>query len=174
MSPTLYLSDGTTLADALSAAHIVLYRPRTSGCQVWGAAGVFLAGELEQLLRDTFRAYNLSLNSLACVASATLKQEEPGLLALSEKYGVPFLCYESEELNALFKDVVNGDAGCRASEPVSQRQAPGGRMGGGGTGGIAGVRRIATPDHQADCPARHGSRCQERNPTARRGPDDAK
>ena len=112
----LYLSEGKTLAEALPAAHIVLYRPRTLVAGMGCRRGV-PAEELEQLLRDTFRTYNLSLSSLACIASATLKQDEPGLLALSVKYGVPFLCYESEELNALFEDVVNGDAGCQALNP---------------------------------------------------------
>ena len=112
----LYLSEGTTLAEALPAAHIVLYRPRTLVAGMGCRRGV-PAEELEQLLRDTFRAYNLSLSSLACIASATLKQDEPGLLALSVKYGVPLLCYESEKLNALFEDVVNGDAGCQALNP---------------------------------------------------------
>ena len=111
-----YLSQDTTLTEALPAAHIVLFRPRTLVAGMGCRRGV-PAEELEQLLRDTFRAYNLSLSSLACIASATLKQDEPGLLALSEKYGAPFLCYESEELNALFEDVVNGDAGCQALSP---------------------------------------------------------
>ena len=111
-----YLSEGSTLADALPAMHIVLYRPRTLVAGMGCRRGV-PAGELEQLLRDTFRAYNLSLSSIACIASATLKQDESGLLALSEKYGVPFLCYESEELNALFEDVVNGAPGGQALNP---------------------------------------------------------
>ena len=111
-----YLSEGTTLADVLPATHIVLYRPRTLVAGMGCRRGV-LAEELEQLLTDTFRAYNLSLSSLACIASATLKQDEPGLLELSEKYGVPFQCYESEELNALFEDVVNGDGGCQPLNP---------------------------------------------------------
>ena len=104
------------MADALPATRIVLYRPRTLVAGIGCRRGV-PEKELEQLLRDAFRAYNLSLSSLACIASATLKQDEPGLLALSEKYGVPFLCYESEELNAQFEDVVNGDTSCQALNP---------------------------------------------------------
>lgn len=111
-----YLSEGTTLAEALPATRIVLYRPRTLVAGMGCRRGV-PEKELEQLLRDTFRAYNLSLSSLACIASAALKRDEPGLLALSEKYGAPFLCYESEELNALFEDAVNGDTSCQALNP---------------------------------------------------------
>ena len=104
-----YLSEGTTLANALPATHTVLYRPRTLVAGMGCRRGV-PTGELEQLLRNTFQAYNLSLSSLSCIASATLKQDEPGLLALSEKFGVPFLCYESEEINALFDGEAEGDA----------------------------------------------------------------
>ncbi len=111
-----YLSEGTTLANALPATHIVLYRPRTLVVGMGCRRGV-PAGELEQLLRDTFQAYNLSLSSLSCIASVTLKQDEPGLLALSEKFGVPFLCYESEEINALFDGEEEGDAGRRTLNP---------------------------------------------------------
>ncbi len=111
-----YLSEGTNLADALPATHIVLYRPRTLVAGMGCRRGV-PAGELEQLLRNTFRAYNLSLSSLSCIASATLKQDEPGLLALAEKFGVPFLCYESEEINALFDGEGEGDARRRTLNP---------------------------------------------------------
>jgi cobalamin biosynthesis protein CbiG len=65
--------------------------------------------ELEQLLSDTFRANNLSLDSLDCVATATLKQDEPGLLALAEKYGASFRCYGPEELNGVFEGVFDGE-----------------------------------------------------------------
>ena len=111
-----YLSEGTTLADALPATHIVLYRPRTLVAGMGCRRGV-PAEELEQLLRNTFRAYNLSLSSLSGIASATLKQDEPGLLALAEKFGVPFLCYEPEEINALFDGETEGDAARRTLNP---------------------------------------------------------
>ena len=167
-----YLSEGTTLADALPAAHIVLYRPRTLVAGMGCRRGVPV-GELEQLLRDTFRAYNLSLNSLACIASATLKQDEPGLLALSEKYGVPFLCYESEELNALFKDVVNGDAGCRTLNPSANARRLVGVWGVAEPAALlaSGASRLLVAKQTAQ---RATVAVARKESTARRGPDDAK
>lgn len=166
-----YLSEGTTLAAALPAAHIVLYRPRTLVAGMGCRRGVS-AGELEQLLRDTFRAYNLSLSSLACIASATLKQDEPGLLALSEQYNAPFLCYESEELNALFEDAVNG-GGCQALNPSANARRLVGVWGVAEPAALlaSGASRLLVAkqtDGQATISvARKGS-------TARRKPDDAK
>ena len=100
------LSSG--LASALSGAHVVLYRPRSLVAGMGCRRGVPL-DELEQLLSDTFRANNLSLDSLDCVATATLKQDEPGLLALAEKYGASFRCYGPEELNGVFEGVFDGE-----------------------------------------------------------------
>ena len=128
---------------------------------------------MEQLLRDTFRAYNLSLSSLACIASATLKQEEPGLLALSEKYGVPFLCYESEELNALFEGGVDGDARCQALNPSANARRLVGIWGVAEPASLlaSGASRLLVSKQTAGratiAVARKGS-------TARRGTDDAR
>ena len=166
-----YLSEGTTLTDALPAAHIVLYRPRTLVAGMGCRRGV-PAGELEQLLRDTFRAFNLSLSSLACIASATLKQKEPGLLALSEKYGTPFLCYESEKLNALFEDGVNGDTGCQGlNQSINARRLV-------GVWGVAepaallasGASRLLVAKQTTE---RATVAVARKESTALRGPDDA-
>ena len=166
-----YLSQGTTLADALPAAHIVLYRPRTLVAGIGCRRGV-PAEELEQLLRDTFRANNLSLDSLACIASATLKQEEPGLLALSERYGVPFLCYESEELNSLFEDGVNGDAGCQALNPSANARRLVGVWGVAEPAALlaSGASRLLVAKQTAE---RATVAVARKEPTAMRGPDDA-
>ena len=167
-----YLSGGSTLADALPAARIVLYRPRTLVAGMGCRRGV-PAKELEQLLRDTFRAYNLSLSSLACIASATLKQEEPGLLALSEKYGVPFLCYESEELNALFEGGVNGGAGCQALNPSANARRLVGVWGVAEPAALlaSGASRLLVAKQTA---TRATVAVARKGFTAPRGPDDAK
>ena len=168
----LYLSEGKTLTEALPAAHIVLYRPRTLVASMGCRRGV-PAEELEQLLRDTFRAYNLSLNSLACIASATLKQEEPGLLALSEKYCVPLVCYESEELNALFEDVANGDARCQALNPSANARRLVGVWGVAEPAALlaSGASRLLVAKQTA---ARATVAVARRESQARREPDDVK
>ena len=166
-----YFPQGTTLAATLPAAHIVLYRPRTLIAGMGCRRGV-PAAELEQLLTDTFHAYNLSLSSLSCVASATLKQDEPGLLSLSEKYGVPFLCYESEELNALFGDGENGGAGCRALNPSANARRLVGVWGVAEPAALlaSGASRLLVAKQTAE---RATVAVARKEPTAMRGPDDA-
>ena len=96
-----FRSIGTTLAEALPSSHMVLYRPLSLVAGMGCRRGVPVE-ELEQLLTDTFQANNLSLGSLARVASATLKQDEPGMMGLAAKYGAPFLCYAADELNRVY------------------------------------------------------------------------
>ena len=167
-----YLSQGTALADALPSTYIVLYRPRTLVAGMGCRRGV-PAGELEQLLRDTFRAYNLSLSSLACIASATLKQDEPGLLALSEKYGVPFLCYESEEINALYDGETEGDAGLRTLNPSANAKRLVGVWGVSEPAALlaSGASRLLVAKQTAE---RATIAVARRESKAWRGPDDAR
>ncbi len=79
----------------------VVFRPRTLAAGMGCRRGV-PAQELEDLLTDTFRRHNLALGSLRCVATAELKQDEPGLRSLAGEHGVPMLCYSAEELNSVF------------------------------------------------------------------------
>ena len=113
----------SALSSALNEAHVVLYRPRSLVAGMGCRRGVPL-DELEQLLSDTFRANNLSLDSLDCVATATLKQDEPGLLALTEKYGASFRCYGAEELNGVFEGVFDGAPSDGAPAVAGDGQPP--------------------------------------------------
>ena len=83
------------------AAPVVVYRPPTLIAGMGCRRGVPLA-ELEELLVETFEAHNLALGSLRCIATAELKREESGLIQLADKYGVPLLCYNAEQLNSVF------------------------------------------------------------------------
>jgi cobalt-precorrin 5A hydrolase len=87
---------------ALKDKIVILYRPRSLVVGMGCRRGV-PAEELEQLLVDTFRKSNLSLDSLSCLATAELKNDEAGILALAEKYGVPLHFYSTEELNSIFQ-----------------------------------------------------------------------
>ena len=98
------------IQQAFATKNLVLYRPRSLVAGMGCRRGVPTA-ELEQLLVGTFEANNLSLMSLNCIATAELKQDEPGLLALAEKYGVPLVCYTGGELNAMFSPAVAGNLG---------------------------------------------------------------
>ena len=80
---------------------VVLFRPRTLIAGMGCRRGVPVA-ELEELLVNTFEAHNLAVRSLRCIATAELKQEEPGLIQLADKYGVSLLCYTGGQLNSVF------------------------------------------------------------------------
>ncbi|WP_243372758.1 cobalt-precorrin 5A hydrolase [Geotalea sp. SG265] len=59
------------------------------------------ASEIEALVVANMKRLFLSMKSLKCVASAAAKATEPGLLEFAERYGLPLVCYESEELNRI-------------------------------------------------------------------------
>jgi len=96
---------GEKFQQAFAGKNLVLYRPSTLMAGMGCRRGVPVA-ELEQLLVDTFREANLSLGSLSCIATAELKQDEPGLLALAEKYGVQLVSFSGDQLNAVYPPVL--------------------------------------------------------------------
>ena len=83
------------------ARPIVVYRPRSLVAGMGCRRGVPLE-HLEELLAATFRAHRLSMDSLACIATADLKGDEPGLLQLAERFGVPLRTFSAPQLNAMF------------------------------------------------------------------------
>lgn len=127
--------DGMTFRQLLSDTPLVLYRPRSLVVGMGCRRGVPLP-ELEELLAATFRRHNLSLSSLGCIATADLKKDEAGILALAEQYGVPLVCYSADELNRVFErpeaarevscgeslDVVAG-SGTRRGQPTPSPRA---------------------------------------------------
>ncbi len=106
----LIISDYLNVADGeehppeqvLKKQYLVVYRPRSLVIGMGCRRGVPLE-ELEELLLDTLRKHNLSLGSVSCIATADLKQDEPGMIELAAKYEVPLVCYSGEELNQVFK-----------------------------------------------------------------------
>lgn len=57
------------------------------------------ADEIEGVVISNLKRLFLSSASIAMVASAEAKSREPGLIEAAERFGVPFICYPSEELN---------------------------------------------------------------------------
>ena len=55
--------------------------------------------ELEELLINILKEHNLSQNSLACLATIDIKNDETGLLALSSKLNLPIRFFSKEALN---------------------------------------------------------------------------
>jgi len=93
---------GKSYQQLLGERSLVVYRPRSLVAGMGCRRGVPLK-ELEDLLVTTFRQNNLSLRSLTCIATADLKKDEAGILALADKYSVPLVCYDSQELNSVFE-----------------------------------------------------------------------
>ena len=59
------------------------------------------AESLERFFLDCLAQAGVDRREVRCLASIDVKKDEPGLLALAEKYRLPFLTYAAEELNAL-------------------------------------------------------------------------
>ncbi|MDH0301809.1 MULTISPECIES: cobalamin biosynthesis protein [unclassified Pseudomonas] len=53
---------------------------------------------LAVLLRQTLASHDLPLSALQAIASIAPKAREPGLLALAERLGVPFMCFDAGHL----------------------------------------------------------------------------
>ena len=117
-----FLESGSALSEALPGVHLVLYRPRSLVAGMGCRRGVPVK-ELKNLLLEALHANNLSVASLACLASATIKQNEQGLIELAEEYGVPFVSYTADELNAVF-DSSTVDASEVQTVPESCGESP--------------------------------------------------
>jgi cobalt-precorrin 5A hydrolase len=75
----------------------ITYRPPTLAFGIGCKRGVPCA-EIEALFEEVCHAHKLAPLSLAVVASATLKADEPGLIAFAARHGVPFRTYSGAEL----------------------------------------------------------------------------
>lgn len=76
----------------------VVYRPKSIILGLGCNRGTSLE-EIENVVITALQQQELSLKSVAAIATISIKKDEAGLLALSEKYGWPLLAYEAEELN---------------------------------------------------------------------------
>ena len=81
---------------------MVVYRPRSLVVGMGCRRGVSQE-HLEELLKETFDNHNLSPLCIKCIATADVKRDEPGILELAGKYGVPLVCYSADELNSVFE-----------------------------------------------------------------------
>ena len=59
------------------------------------------AEELERFLLEQLDRCGVGVHELTALASIDLKKDEPGLMALAEKYGLPFRTYSAEALQAV-------------------------------------------------------------------------
>lgn len=81
---------------------VVVYRPRSLVVGVGCRRGVDIE-HLQELLKSTFADHGLSPRSIRCLATATVKEDEPGIRELAARYDVPVVCYGVDELNSVFE-----------------------------------------------------------------------
>ena len=102
----LLVSDATRIAAEYAAAGgvspVVVFRPNSLVAGMGCRKGV-PAAELEGLLSSTLDENGLALPCLSVIATADLKREEPGILELAARLGVPVRCFTTEELNDVFE-----------------------------------------------------------------------
>ena len=122
----LLVSDATRIAAEYAAAGgvspVVVFRPNSLVAGMGCRKGV-PAAELEGLLSSTFDENGLALPCLSVIATADLKREEPGILELAAKLGVPVRCFTTEELNDVFQ-AVDVDV-CQHAFQIAGKSMPG-------------------------------------------------
>lgn len=60
--------------------------------------------EIEELVMEAIKEAGIRIEAVAVFASIDKKADEPGILALAEKYRIPFQIYSAEELEAVEGD----------------------------------------------------------------------
>ncbi len=105
---------------SLNGKRTVVYRPRSLVVGM-GCRRSVSREHLEELMVSVFRRHNLARPSLACIATADLKKDEPGILELAEQYGVPLQCYGAEELNQVFAESEAGSVGAGPTPSAAHR-----------------------------------------------------
>ena len=93
---TLIVSDRILTSEANHP--VISYRPPTLVAGVGCRRGVE-AEHLRGLLGDTLEQHGLTLQSLGKIATADIKADEPGIIALAESLGVTLEVYTAGELN---------------------------------------------------------------------------
>jgi cobalt-precorrin 5A hydrolase len=80
--------------------NLLVLRPRNLMLGIGCNSGTS-ADEIEEVVFAHLKRLSLSIKSVRCIASATAKREEPGLLDFAVKHSIPISFYESGELNAV-------------------------------------------------------------------------
>jgi cobalt-precorrin 5A hydrolase len=116
-----------------TSANLLLLRPRNLVLGIGCNSGTE-AGEIEEVVLSNLSRLALSLKSICCVATASAKRNEPGLLAFSGKYSIPITFYESSELNAVSipsppsRHAMKAIGATGVAEPAALLASQGGRL----------------------------------------------
>jgi cobalt-precorrin 5A hydrolase len=82
------------------SSELLVLRPRNLVLGIGCNSGT-AAEEIEEVVSRNMKRVFLSLLSVRCIATASAKGEEEGLLAFAAKWGLPVQFYESRELNGV-------------------------------------------------------------------------
>jgi cobalt-precorrin 5A hydrolase len=82
------------------SSELLVLRPRNLVLGIGCNSGT-AAEEIEEVVSRNMKRVFLSLMSVRCIATASAKREEDGLLAFAAKWGIPVQFYESSELNGV-------------------------------------------------------------------------
>ncbi|GLQ35270.1 precorrin-3 methylase CobJ [Amylibacter marinus] len=83
------------------------------------------ADEMWDLVQETLKKADIAQGAIACVGSLTLKADEPAIIEVARRLGVPFRVFEPAELEALTpqlanpSDVVFDEVGCHGVSEAS-------------------------------------------------------
>jgi cobalt-precorrin 5A hydrolase len=82
------------------SSELLLLRPRNLVLGIGCNSGTG-TDEIEEAVISNLKRVFLSIKSVRCVATASAKRDEKGLLAFAAKWGIPVAFYESSELNGV-------------------------------------------------------------------------
>jgi cobalt-precorrin 5A hydrolase len=82
------------------SVNLLILRPKNLVLGIGCNSGTYME-EIEEIVSVNMKRIFLSLKSVRCIATATAKRGERGLLDFSEKWGIPLEFYESDMLNGV-------------------------------------------------------------------------
>ena len=88
------------LPPQVQSPNLLVLRPRNLVLGIGCNSGT-TADEVEEVVCHNLKRLFLSIKSVRCIATATAKREEPGLLAFAENHSLPVSFFESSELNSI-------------------------------------------------------------------------
>ena len=97
---------------------LVTYRPPTLVAGVGCRRGVS-EDHLRELLLHTLEEHGLAAMSLAKIATADIKADEPGIIALAESLSLPIETYDGARLNAVADAAVTGRSASGLHRPTA-------------------------------------------------------
>jgi cobalt-precorrin 5A hydrolase len=115
------------------SSELLVLRPRNLVLGI-GCNGGTSAGEIEEAVSRNLKRIFLSLKSVRCIATASAKREEAGLLAFAAKWDIPAQFYESSELNGVAvpsppsRHAMEAIGATGVAEPAALLASDGGRL----------------------------------------------